>query len=107
MASSLSRCAGIVLCGGHSRRMGVAKPLLPFGTESMLARVVRLLREAVSPVVVVAAADQELPPLPEGVRIVRDCHPDRGRWKAWPLDWQRLMKPTARLHSSVAAMSRC
>ncbi len=78
MASSLSRCAGIVLCGGHSRRMGVAKPLLPFGTESMLARVVRLLREAVSPVVVVAAADQELPPLPEGVRIVRDCHPDRG-----------------------------
>ena len=78
MASSLPLCAGIVLCGGRSRRMGYAKPLLPFGDEYMLARVVRLLGEAVSPVVVVAAAGQELPPLPAAVRVVRDQHADRG-----------------------------
>jgi molybdopterin-guanine dinucleotide biosynthesis protein A len=58
--------------------MGVAKSLLPFGEETMLARVVRLVSEAVTPVVVVAAAGQQLPPLPEGVRIVRDQHPDQG-----------------------------
>lgn len=78
MASSLPSCAGIVLCGGRSRRMGVAKPLLPFGNECMLARVVRLLGEAINPVVVVAAPGQELPPLPEAVRVVRDRHADRG-----------------------------
>jgi molybdopterin-guanine dinucleotide biosynthesis protein A len=39
--------------------------------------VVRLLGEVVSPVVVVAAPDQDLPALPQGVRILRD--PERGR----------------------------
>lgn len=52
--------------------MGRAKALLPFGPEVMLQRVVRILREVVDPMVVVAAPDQELPPLPEGVRIARD-----------------------------------
>ncbi len=78
MVDSLTRCAGVVLCGGHSRRMGVAKSLLPFGEETMLVRVVRLVSEAVSPVVVVTAAGQELPPLPMDVRIVHDQHPDQG-----------------------------
>ena len=53
--------AGIVLCGGKSTRMGSSKALLPFGSETMLQRVVRLLGEVVSPMVVVAAVDQELP----------------------------------------------
>lgn len=66
------RAGGVVLCGGRSSRMGRAKALLPFGPEVMLQRVVRILREAVDPIVVVAAPDQELPPLPEGVRIARD-----------------------------------
>ena len=42
---------GIVLCGGKSTRMGVAKATLPFGPETMLQRVVRLLGTAVSPIV--------------------------------------------------------
>ena len=69
---------GIVLCGGGSRRMGAAKASLPFGPETMLQRVVRLAGEVVRPVVVVAAAGQELPELPPTVNIVRDRQPDRG-----------------------------
>ncbi|MBN2477454.1 MAG: molybdenum cofactor guanylyltransferase [Pirellulales bacterium] len=70
--------AGIVLCGGQSRRMGRAKASLPFGPETMLARVVRLLGEATEPIVVVAAPGQALPPLPSPVRIAHDRRADRG-----------------------------
>jgi molybdenum cofactor guanylyltransferase len=52
--------------------MGRPKLSLPFGNEAMLARVVRLVGEVVSPVVVVAAASQELPILPGGTLIARD-----------------------------------
>ncbi len=45
--------------------MGRAKALLPVGGEVMLQRVVRRLAEQVSPIAVVAAADQELPDLSE------------------------------------------
>jgi len=74
----LNRCGGIVLCGGKSSRMGAPKALLPFGPELMLQRVVRLLRQAVEPIVVVAAADQELPELPADVIVVRDRREYRG-----------------------------
>jgi len=63
---------GIVLAGGKSTRMGTSKALLPFGPETMLQRVVRLLGEVVAPIVVVAAVDQELPELPPGVIVTRD-----------------------------------
>lgn len=69
---------GIVLCGGHSRRMGRPKAWLPVGEEYMLTRILRLLVGVVGPVVVVAARNQELPPLPEDVPVVRDEHEDRG-----------------------------
>src|SRR4029453_16842762 len=68
---------GIVLCGGQSSRMGRPKAWLPFGPETMLGRVVRLLGEGVSPLVVVAAPEQDVPPVPAGVAIVRD--PERGK----------------------------
>ncbi len=58
--------------------MGVAKATLMFGPEVMLCRMVRLLGEAVDPIVVVAAADQPLPELPEGVRVVHDRRSERG-----------------------------
>ena len=70
--------AGIVLCGGKSSRMGRSKALLPFGPELMLQRVVRILSAMVSPIVVVAAQDQELPTLPAEVLLARDEREGRG-----------------------------
>lgn len=72
------KTAGIVLCGGHSKRMGRPKAWLPFADETLLARVVRIVSEVTEPVVVVAAVDQDVPPLPTDVRIVRDEYPDSG-----------------------------
>ena len=70
--------AGIVLCGGQSTRMGTSKAWLQFGPETMLQRVVRLLSEVVTPIVVVAAPDQELPELPDGVILAHDERQKRG-----------------------------
>ena len=72
------RLGAIVLCGGMSRRMGRPKASLTFGPETLLARVVRLAGSAVGPIVVVAAPDQELPPLPVRVAITRDAVAGRG-----------------------------
>ena len=69
---------GIVLCGGKSTRMGVPKATLPFGDETMLQRVVRLLGTVVSPIVVVAARDQSLPALPDTVIVTRDERDAKG-----------------------------
>lgn len=68
----------VVLCGGKSTRMGRPKAWLPFGGEALLTRVVARILEAAAPVVVVAAPGQELPPLPEGARVVRDAVSGRG-----------------------------
>src|SRR5215471_14836802 len=69
---------GIVLCGGRSTRMGVSKATLPFGSETMLQRVVRLLGTVVTPVVVVAARGQSLPELPDHVIRAVDEREQRG-----------------------------
>jgi len=58
--------------------MGLSKATLPFGPELMLQRVVRLLFEVVEPIVVVAAADQQLPDLPPRVIVTRDEREGRG-----------------------------
>lgn len=58
--------------------MGTSKAMLPFGAETMLQRVVRLMLEAVPTLVVVASPGQELPRLPESVRVVRDHREGRG-----------------------------
>jgi molybdopterin-guanine dinucleotide biosynthesis protein A len=57
--------------------MGTPKATLPFGPENMLQRVVRLLGAVVHPVVVVAAREQELPPLPK-IIVARDERERRG-----------------------------
>ncbi len=72
------RVGGVVLAGGKSTRMGTSKALLPFGPETMLQRVVRLLSPIVSPIVVVAAESQELPDLPTSVVVTRDEREGRG-----------------------------
>ena len=58
--------------------MGTSKALLPFGPETMLQRVVRLLGTVVSPIVVVAAQAQELPALPDGIILTRDEREESG-----------------------------
>jgi molybdenum cofactor guanylyltransferase len=75
-----SRYGAVVLCGGQSRRMAQDKAWLPFGAEFMLQRVVRIVGQCVPMhnVVVVAGIDQELPPLPPNVRLVRDMARARG-----------------------------
>lgn len=72
------RAGGVVLAGGRSTRMGTSKAWLPFGPETMLQRVVRILDGVVSPIVVVAAAGQDLPPLPDGVIVTHDERENRG-----------------------------
>ena len=60
----------VILTGGKSSRMGRPKALLPFGNEPLIAHLVRQLERKFKLVVVVAAPDQELPPLP--AKVVRD-----------------------------------
>src|SRR5713226_1148730 len=93
---------GIVLCGGQSSRMGRPKAWLPFAGELMLPRVVRLLGEAVAPLVVVAAPDQDVPPLPAEVEIVRD--PEQGRG---PLQGLAAGLAALRGRTDAAYLSSC
>ena len=78
MTLPVPRLGGIVLCGGRSSRMGSPKAWLDFGGEPLLARVVRKVRRACAPVIVVAAPGQDVPPLPPDVAIARDPLEGRG-----------------------------
>ena len=60
----------VILIGGKSSRMGRPKALLPFGNEPLIDHLVRRLEQKFKRVVVVAAPDQELPPL--AATVVRD-----------------------------------
>jgi len=93
---------GIVLCGGKSSRMGTSKALLPFGPETMLQRVVRILGGVVSPIVAVAAADQELPPLPPEVIVSRDEREGRG-----PLEGLRAGLKALPASAELAYVTSC
>jgi molybdopterin-guanine dinucleotide biosynthesis protein A len=93
---------GIVLCGGRSTRMGVPKATLPFGDETMLQRVVRLLSSVVSPIVAVAALDQTLPALPEDVIVTRDEREARG-----PLEGLRAGLKALPAHVDAAYVTSC
>ncbi len=97
-----TRAAGIVLCGGKSTRMGTPKALLPFGAETMLQRVVRVLSDLVAPIVVVAATDQELPPLPHDVIVTRDENEGRG-----PLEGLRAGLKALPVDAAVAYVTSC
>jgi len=96
------KVGAIVLCGGKSSRMGTAKALLPFGPETMLQRVVRLLEAIVSPIVVVAAVDQELPELPRGVLVARDEQDGRG-----PLEGLRAGLKALPIDVAAAYVTSC
>jgi molybdopterin-guanine dinucleotide biosynthesis protein A len=62
--------------------MGVPKATLPFGPETMLQRVVRLLSTVVTPIVLVAASGQDLPETNENVIVTRDEREGRGPLEA-------------------------
>jgi molybdopterin-guanine dinucleotide biosynthesis protein A len=94
--------AGIVLCGGQSTRMGSPKPNLPFGSETMLQRVVRLLGTVASPLIVVAAPGQSLPALPPGVAVARDEREGRG-----PLEGLRAGLKALPMDAEIAYVTSC
>ena len=71
--------AGIVLAGGRSSRMGTPKAWLDWHGSPLLRRTCGVVARGVSgPVVVVRAPDQELPELPDGVRVVEDAREGQG-----------------------------
>ncbi|MFN8223286.1 MAG: molybdenum cofactor guanylyltransferase [Gaiellales bacterium] len=74
-----ARVGGIVLCGGHSTRMGRDKALLEWNARPLVVHVCEQVSAAVDgPIVVVAAAGQELPPLPARAELARDLVADQG-----------------------------
>lgn len=91
-----------MLCGGKSTRMGTSKALLPFGSETMLQRVVRLLNGLVAPIVAVAAVGQTLPELPSHVIVTRDEHEGRG-----PLEGLRAGLKALPPHVEAAYVTSC
>ncbi len=105
MTDSNQPLAGIVLCGGQSRRMGQSKALLPFGNETMLQRVIRIMSQVVSPIVAVKAASQQLPAMPDNLLVTQDRLPDQG-----PLEGIRMglaaLKQSAP-ESSAAYVTSC
>lgn len=67
---------GVVLAGGRSTRMGTPKATLDWHGIPLVSHVVRSVAAATGgPVVIVAAAGQELP---AGLAVVRDPEPGRG-----------------------------
>lgn len=65
----------VVLCGGRSARMGHDKISLPFGSGTVLSRVVELALAVGPPVVVVGDPRQALP---AEAQVVRDAVEGRG-----------------------------
>jgi molybdopterin-guanine dinucleotide biosynthesis protein A len=81
-AKSTTRLGAVVLCGGKSTRMGISKAELPFGDETMLARVVRRLALVADPIVLDTAPGQTRQKLPAACRFAEDARPDRGPLEA-------------------------
>jgi molybdopterin-guanine dinucleotide biosynthesis protein A len=82
--------------------MGSPKASLPFGPETMLQRVVRLLGTVVSPIVVVSALQQSLPDLPADVIVTRDEQEGRG-----PLEGLRAGLKALPATSEIAYVTSC
>ncbi len=74
----MRRTAGIVLAGGRSSRMGTPKAGLEWHGSTLVRHVAGVVGSAAGPVVVVRAPGQELPTLPDGVRVVEDAREGRG-----------------------------
>jgi molybdenum cofactor guanylyltransferase len=72
-------CAGVVLAGGRSSRMGTPKAALEWHGSTLLHRTAGIVARATSgPVVVVRAAGQDLPALPSGAIVIEDPRQGKG-----------------------------
>jgi molybdopterin-guanine dinucleotide biosynthesis protein A len=70
---SVAMCAGVVLAGGRSSRMGTAKAPLEWHGSTLLRRTAGIVARATGgPVVVVRPTGQDLPELPEGTVVADD-----------------------------------
>ncbi len=70
--------AAILLAGGASSRMGVAKAWLDWRGRPLLSHLAGIMADFGARVIVVGSPGQELPPLPEGSVRVDDPPGDRG-----------------------------
>ena len=74
----IEQLAGIVLCGGRSRRMGQEKYRLSFAGETLLQRICRIVQPEASRILIVAAVDQQIPRSESHIEVLRDEIPDAG-----------------------------
>lgn len=75
-ARPIPDATAVVLAGGKSSRMGRPKSLLLFDGKPLIVHLTRALERMFAETVIVAAPEQELPPLP--VILVRDEVPYQG-----------------------------
>jgi molybdenum cofactor guanylyltransferase len=75
-AQPIPDATAVVLAGGKSSRMGRPKSLLLFDGKPLIAHLARALERMFAETVIVAAPEQELPPLP--AILVRDEVPYQG-----------------------------
>ncbi len=75
--------------------MGRPKPWLDFGGRPLLSRIFERVRPWVDEVVLVAAPDQTLPPLPGDATVVRDLVPGEGPLPALALGLGTVTQPWA------------
>lgn len=69
--------AGIILCGGRTRRFGGEKALVRVGGRAVVERVADALAPFCAEVLVVASPRREMA-VPAGARVVEDVHPGAG-----------------------------
>jgi molybdopterin-guanine dinucleotide biosynthesis protein A len=69
-------CSGFVMAGGHSRRMGRDKALLPWGGGTLLAHALQRLRSVCTDVAILSGAHPRY--LDAGAPVLADAVPDRG-----------------------------
>jgi molybdenum cofactor guanylyltransferase len=75
-AEPIPDATAVVLAGGKSSRMGRPKSLLLFDGKPLIVHLAHALKRMFAETVIVAAPDQELPPLP--ANLVRDEVPYQG-----------------------------
>lgn len=63
---------GIILCGGLSRRMGIAKDTLPIRGQTYLQRIQTVLSAICAPIIVSTRPNQALSGVAEGTIIISD-----------------------------------